>query len=227
MTTIPPDCAVTAAAWPADVARRGACVAIAIVIFLLIRPPTFLLLGDFSADMAWFVDAWVLWPALAACLALPFLGPRAVQEIIGPQLRAGSALAGLTCGVVGAVLSVVFTMLASRAGSPPGAISGPLFFHWSLTTILVGPLVEEWLCRGILWHAVRRLFRPFMAILITATVFTLAHGLDRASEFPYLLIGGLMFGWLRHWSGSLSPSLLAHSVTNLGLTLVVPVLLTR
>jgi membrane protease YdiL (CAAX protease family) len=113
-------------------------------------------------------------------------------------------------------------MLAIWTASPRGAESGPPYMYWCISIVLVGPFAEEWVCRGILWQAVRRLFRPFLAICITATVFTLSHGLDRIREFPYLLGYGLLLGWLRHKCGSLSPTILAHSVTNLGLTFFPP-----
>src|SRR5262245_38530374 len=217
MTTIAPDCAASAAAWPASVAQRGACVAMAFVIFLLMTPSTFLwmlpnflwMLVDSIGDAAWMEIVWVhLWPAMLACLALPFLGPRAVHEIIGPPLSARSAMAALACGLIVTVLFVVFTVFAIGPCAAPRAVSDPLFIQWTISAILVGPLAEEWLCRGVLWHAARRLFRPLWTIIITATVFTLAHGLERVREFPCLLLCGLLFGWLRHWSGSLSPSLL-------------------
>jgi membrane protease YdiL (CAAX protease family) len=84
-----------------------------------------------------------------------------------------------------------------------------------------GPVAEEILCRGLLWAALRRLGPAWLAIVVTALVFMLGHGPSHVLEFPCLFAYGILFGVLRHRSNSLSPTILAHSVTNAGLVLFV------
>jgi len=92
----------------------------------------------------------------------------------------------------------------------------PSFVLALLSTALLPALFEEWLCRGVLWTALRRLTDARATILLTAALFALLHGLNGAGflEVPTRFALGLVAGWLRHRTKSLSPCVLCHLVNN-------------
>jgi len=76
-------------------------------------------------------------------------------------------------------------------------------------------VVEEWLCRGVLWAACRRLTTTGSTIVITAVLFGLMHVLAWGPfGFPSRALGGLVLGLLRARTNSLVPCLLAHLLNN-------------
>ena len=81
-------------------------------------------------------------------------------------------------------------------------------------TVLLGPIVEELVYRGVMWQACRRLMGPWWSILVTSVAFAIYHGPERIADFPGLFVGGVVFGWLRYRSGSLHPCLVGRSVYN-------------
>lgn len=86
-----------------------------------------------------------------------------------------------------------------------------------LLSIAVLPaLFEEWLCRGILWTALRRVADVRGTILLTAALFAMLHGLNGAqmAELPTRFFLGLILGWLRARTDSLWPCVAAHLVNN-------------
>ncbi|MEQ1631110.1 MAG: type II CAAX endopeptidase family protein [Planctomycetota bacterium] len=83
-----------------------------------------------------------------------------------------------------------------------------------LAVVLGAPLAEELLFRGWLQQALEALLGARAALLTSAALFGLVHGLDYA--LPLTAVG-LFLGWLRNRYGSLSAPMLAHALHN-GLT---------
>lgn len=85
-----------------------------------------------------------------------------------------------------------------------------------VAVVVVAPLVEEWLCRGVAWRAVATLADERSAWLATAVLFAFLHGLGGGFllELPHRFVGGLLFGWLRWRSRSLLPGVVAHTLHN-------------
>ena len=86
-----------------------------------------------------------------------------------------------------------------------------------LDTAVMPALVEEWLCRGVLWAACRRVLGRWSTLAATSALFALLHGLGGWGllEIPHRFATGLVLGWLRDRSGSLVPGILGHFVNNL------------
>lgn len=82
--------------------------------------------------------------------------------------------------------------------------------------VLVAPLLEEMLCRGIAFQAALEFGGHRSAIVLTAILFAILHGANGGFvlEFPHRFLGGLMLGWLRWHTGALAPCILAHFVWN-------------
>ncbi len=82
----------------------------------------------------------------------------------------------------------------------------------ALVVILFGPMLEEVLFRGALFRPMLKVHPPSMVIVVTATLFAIAHPAWQL----YLPIGvvGLALGVLRRESGSLAPGVVLHATFN-------------
>ena len=81
-----------------------------------------------------------------------------------------------------------------------------------------GPIVEEIGFRGLVLDGLLKTrCRPWLAILISALLFDLLHGLG--ANFVTALLFGILAGWLYWRTGSIIPGLIIH-VTNNSLTAI-------
>lgn len=85
-----------------------------------------------------------------------------------------------------------------------------------LSSVVVAPLGEELLCRGVVMAALLRLGNRTSALLISSVLFAFLHGLGGGYvfELPHRFASGLLFGALRLKSGRLGPAVLAHALHN-------------
>ena len=89
--------------------------------------------------------------------------------------------------------------------------------------ITFGPLAEELIFRGMLFHGLMLLLRRWLAkpgwiaVVVIAGAFALSH-LVKAGITPWQIVAifltGCLYGWLRLDSGSTAPPLLAHAAFN-------------
>jgi membrane protease YdiL (CAAX protease family) len=88
--------------------------------------------------------------------------------------------------------------------------------------VIVTPLVEELLFRGVLFPVVARSLNTIWAVIFVSVLFGLAHvvtyGLD-AYLILQSLAAGLYLTWLRARTSSLVPSVAAHTALNLYATI--------
>ena len=202
--------------WPERLRRRGA-VAVALLLVSFAGSPlnwritSLLPIELISAGWQPLISLAV--HALAGLALVPLLGPGGLHGAVGRRPSALAMACGLLCAGAGTLMFWSYRSVAA-AGSAPGDTS--FFLVW-VAMVLVGPFTEEWLYRGVLWHASRQLVGPVAAAMITAATFTIGHGPERVRDFPNLFAYGLLLALLRHRSGSLAPALLAHSVTNIAL----------
>lgn len=86
-----------------------------------------------------------------------------------------------------------------------------------ITAVIMAPLLEELVFRGVLQTALMRLMkgRRWPAMLITAAVFSAIHGwvVPTQGLLP-LFVLGLVFGYVYERTGSLLTPILAHAVFN-------------
>jgi membrane protease YdiL (CAAX protease family) len=86
---------------------------------------------------------------------------------------------------------------------------------FSITAMVLAPLFEETLFRGVLLPVLGQRYGGLWGVVISALVFGIAH--LSLGELPALFVLGLGLGWLRLQSGRLGPSVLMHALWN-GLT---------
>ncbi len=89
---------------------------------------------------------------------------------------------------------------------------------YGIETVLVPPLVEEMMFRGVVLQSLRR-FGDGFAILGSALIFGMMHGNFPQTAFAFL--AGLAMGYAAVQSGSLLPSILIHFINNLAAFLYV------
>ncbi len=140
-----------------------------------------------------------------------------------PRLWAAAALGGLSLGVVGGWLAEVLgppmkellhwpadsDALATLGGA---LVEGPLGWRalFVLVVVLVGPLFEELIFRGVIWRSLRQR-GAVTSVLVTSLAFALYHA-DPAQAVGVLPLA-VFLGVLRQ-AGALLPCLLAHAVNN-------------
>lgn len=138
---------------------------------------------------------------------------------------------GLLLQVAMALLLLPLSNLLFPDGTPPqevadaiaGADSRMVQLSLILAAVVVAPVTEELMFRGVLLKALERHGRTF-ALVVSALVFSLVHvlGLDldmlwqsAAVVLPPIFILGLVLGWLTQRKGRLGPAILLHSGWNL------------
>ena len=159
---------------------------------------------------------------IAVAVALFFERPRQALGFRSFELR-------WLWWALGAVVATVIVSLALEPFLHAGEEQGLAPAEWEPehaeafaanvgVTVLVGPFAEEVFFRG-LGVRVLGFLGGTTAIVGTALVFGLVHGLVVA--LPALVIFGLGLGWVRLRSGSVWPTVLAHSAyTGLGIAIL-------
>ena len=86
---------------------------------------------------------------------------------------------------------------------------GPVAF---LCVVIVSPVVEEVIFRGLVMTRLARVMNPWTAVLISACVFGVCHG--QIVWFCYAFFLGVIFGLMDMQARSILPSILGHIAFN-------------
>jgi CAAX protease family protein len=84
--------------------------------------------------------------------------------------------------------------------------------------VVMAPVFEEMVFRGLLFATLRRRFGWIGSALISTAVFAAAHGYG-ALGFASVFWTGLLWAWAYEKTGSLLPGIVAHSINNLAVCL--------
>ena len=82
-----------------------------------------------------------------------------------------------------------------------------------LSFAIVTPIAEELLFRGYILDSIKRMHGDWPAIIGSALLFALVH-VNLFGTVP-IIMGGVIYGWLRIKTGSLLPSIACHMMWNL------------
>jgi membrane protease YdiL (CAAX protease family) len=133
------------------------------------------------------------------------------------------AVAGVGGGVLAQVAAWALTGGLDRLGftAPDHMVDavlkgsrglGDTFLLLVAVSILV-PIGEETFFRGYAYRLLRARYGITPALVATAILFALVHGVSVAAWLPLVPVG-LIFGVLAERSGSLAPAMLGHAVVN-------------
>jgi len=120
-------------------------------------------------------------------------------------------------------LAMGFLSLALRTPNEPTALDELLKDRWSIIAIgiaatTIGPVFEELIFRGFAQPLFIRSLGLVGGLVVTAIPFALLHGPQNNWNWQRLLIlmlAGLVFGLVRHMTGSTAASSLTHAAYNL------------
>lgn len=128
--------------------------------------------------------------------------------------------------VVGAVGCLMLEILAQEYLPVPtdpeiGEWLGMLMLNplGILGVCLIGPLAEEAIFRGaILRRLLEKKWNPWIAIVISAIIFAIAHG--NFEQGLTAIIMGCFMGWIYYRTRSIMPCFLVHAVNNTTATVI-------
>lgn len=86
-----------------------------------------------------------------------------------------------------------------------------------LKVVVVAPVVEELIFRGLILHGLRKNYHAFTAVFFSALLFALFH--LNPWQFPATFVLGLLLGWIVIRTNSLILAILGHAINN-GLVLI-------
>lgn len=123
---------------------------------------------------------------------------------------------GFVCALVAlAGLNGIYWI--SQLGAEQTWQPGPGAWQWLMAIVLTSPIqaaAEEYLFRGYLMQAIGSVLRPWLAVLLSAVVFTAMHGTQNPALLADRLGFGLLAGCLVLFTGGLEAAIAAHAVNN-------------
>ncbi len=142
--------------------------------------------------------------------------PQLPQHTISTRHRAW--LLALPLIIICVIFSVLYNTLLNRYFEvPPQYLLGSIFAMnpaYVLTFYCLLPATyEEFFFRKGLLGYVAPLTNSHAAICLVAVAFGLSH-LGQIFMIPYLILAGVLFGYLRYYSGSMTLPIIAHTIHN-------------
>ncbi|MDI9405845.1 MAG: type II CAAX endopeptidase family protein [Chitinophagaceae bacterium] len=137
---------------------------------------------------------------------------------LGPCLRSAAGTLLMALPLVAGASWVVERLVGDPGGSNPLlelvlTANDPLaLLGFAFTAMVLAPLFEETLFRGVLLPVLGQRWGPVAGLLGSALAFALAH--VSLGELVPLAVLGLGLGWLRLKSASLAPCVLMHALWN-------------
>jgi hypothetical protein len=152
-------------------------------------------------------QTWRGWNLSAAAV----FGPMPALRRTLPWTAAGVAalLLMLTPSIV--LLARLWPWFRTALEKETWPAPGPVWLAAPLI-VLLAPIAEELLFRGVMLRGMLRRYPERTAILASAVIFALAHG--SLVRFPIILSIGVGLGWLYARSGSLWLPIAAHMLNN-------------
>ena len=151
-----------------------------------------------------------------------------------PRVLALSATAGCAVAAVAAValprLIPVAESFEPGIVAQMGSSSGWPRLYVALMAVVLAPVIEEVLFRGILLEGILRSTTATTAVAATALLFTLAHAPDMWGYWPGLvtvLAGGIGLAVLRLRTGSILAPITCHAAYNATLVVLSMVVIQR
>lgn len=171
-----------------------------------------LLPGGDDIYVNWWQDIGMV---VVSLLAVGILGWDQLSKCFANAPKAKDVGLGLLTGLATLAFSIFYVWLLPDLGGGDEE-AAEITLALVISVVILAPLLEEWIDRGVAWQAASRIGGPRFTIVVTALLFALAHGLNGwfVLEMPHRFVSGLAYGWLRLRSGSLVPCIAAHMIHN-------------
>ncbi len=184
------------------------------------------LIGDVAPTAGLLAVALVVPTVLAAGTALLITrirgnGPRIDLGLVWSWRDVGLGLAygfgGLVITIPASIIyvAIVGEDATSAVGDEFGGIrAGPVLAALVLViVVLIAPICEEIVYRGLLWGGVEKLAGRWVAFAVSTLLFAIAH--FEFTRTPLLLVVALPIALARLYTGRLLASIVAHQINNL------------
>jgi membrane protease YdiL (CAAX protease family) len=190
-----------------------------LLIFLLCTAaaaPILLIIGQLDAGLAmllFYVTATGLAFALVHAIRKRRVGSSIYNfridswKLVLPLVIASVAL---LFGVIGPLISLI--PMPKEVGESFKATMGrpsPALF---IALVVAAPILEELLFRGVMLDGLLKRYRPLTAILVSSTIFGLAH--LNPWQFVTAFVMGCFAGWVYFRTQSVGPCILIHGTIN-------------
>ncbi len=93
--------------------------------------------------------------------------------------------------------------------------ANPTVYNHFLTPVLLIPIVEELLYRGLIQTSLQKYIGRWASLFAASLLFAAAHDFHGAWSFASYFVSGLLYGGIRIWTGSLGAPVLVHLIENL------------
>ena len=169
------------------------------------------------------MDYYELISGIIALIAFAFILHKKQMLHMSSRDLKGSQL--LFCFGIGFGLSLVSKMailfgVLSQEPITEQNLPNPFFWVVSLaTTVVLIPIVEELLFRGILFGSFCRAFSYKIAIVLSALLFMLVHSMV---SWPSVFVIGVLLAWLYWQTDNLAVTMVIHGTVNFGSLLAIP-----
>lgn len=165
---------------------------------------------------------------LYACILASLFGVLRIKHGVGFWSSLGWKVPWrgmLETALTGPVLAMALAFLAFSLRAPQGAMhleelisDRASLIAIGIGAVLLGPIFEELLFRGFAQPLMVRALGLFGGLFVNAVLFALPHGPQYKWSWQHLLvlaIASIVFGLIRHRTGSTAASTLAHAAYNL------------
>ena len=165
--------------------------------------------------------------AVAALIRIRALRPFGFRRAAPSKVLVGAGL-GVVAYLLGVLAAIIYVTVTGDAENVQGsyqasAAGGALSLTLALVTgALLTPLGEEAFFRGVLANALLQRYRAWIAVVVSAAIFALAHGINPV--LPVAFVVGVLTALLFRWSGSIWPGVALHGMNN-ATALIVPLVL--
>lgn len=138
------------------------------------------------------------------------------------DLKGSQLLFCVGIGLGLALISKIAIVLGVLSQEPITEQNVPNPFFWAVslaTTVVLIPIVEELLFRGILFGSFCRAFSYKIAIVLSAVLFMLVHSMV---SWPSVFVIGVLLAWLYWQTDNLAVTMVIHGTVNFGSLLAIP-----
>ena len=163
---------------------------------------------------------------IAGIIALIVLGwllhKKRMLHLSSRDLKGSQLLFCVGIGLGLALISKIAIVLGVLSQEPITEQNVPDPFFWAVslaTTVVLIPIVEELLFRGILFGSFCRAFSYKIAIVLSAVLFMLVHSMV---SWPSVFVIGVLLAWLYWQTDNLAVTMVIHGTVNFGSLLAIP-----